>query len=220
MAGSPACVCGFLRRRDHRTWQSRPHRKLWRHRNDQSQPSQQAGRIWNISTWCSILVGKITMAPNRCMASRIRLLRLQEPFAVHAAEVRRFLTSHELLVAHNAAFDIRFINREMRLSGLPALTSPVYCTMKGYRALEPRRQRFSKRGLSATSSSLVLAICTTRSRTPGSRCRSIFGCTAARFGVDCVARFLALHPTCVTCDRRYHVVGQEPRVPTFVKEQG
>ena len=31
------------------------------------------GRIWNISTWCSILVGKITMEPNRFMASRIRL---------------------------------------------------------------------------------------------------------------------------------------------------
>ena len=63
-------------------------------------------------------------------------LRLQDPFAVHAADVWRFLTSYELLVAHNAAFDLRFINREMRLSGLPALTRPVYCTMKGYRALE------------------------------------------------------------------------------------
>jgi DNA polymerase-3 subunit epsilon len=63
-------------------------------------------------------------------------LRLQYPFAVHAAEVWRFLTSYEFLVAHNAAFDLRFINREMRLSGLPALlTRPVYCTMKGYRAL-------------------------------------------------------------------------------------
>jgi DNA polymerase III subunit epsilon len=62
-------------------------------------------------------------------------LRLQDPFAVHAADVWRFLTSYELLVAHNAAFDLRFINREMRLAGLPALTRPVYCTMKGYRAL-------------------------------------------------------------------------------------
>ena len=61
-------------------------------------------------------------------------LRLQDPFAVHAADVWRFLTSHELVVAHNAAFDLRFINREMRLSGLPAVTRPVYCTMKGYRA--------------------------------------------------------------------------------------
>ncbi len=63
-------------------------------------------------------------------------LRLQDAFAVHAADIRRFLTSYELLVAHNAAFDVRFINREMRLSGLPALTSPVYCTMKGYRVLD------------------------------------------------------------------------------------
>jgi DNA polymerase III subunit epsilon len=62
-------------------------------------------------------------------------LCLQDPFEVHADNVRRFLTSYELLVAHNAAFDLRFINREMTLSGLPALTSPVFCTMKGYRAL-------------------------------------------------------------------------------------
>jgi DNA polymerase-3 subunit epsilon len=65
----------------------------------------------------------------------VSALRLQDPFAAHAADVCRFLTSYELLVAHNAAFDLRFINREMRLSGLPALTRPVYCTMKGYRAL-------------------------------------------------------------------------------------
>ena len=71
-----------------------------------------------------------------CRPSTKPSLRLQDPFAVHAADVWRFLTSYELLVAHNAAFDLRFINREMRLSGLPALTRPVYCTMKGYRALE------------------------------------------------------------------------------------
>src|SRR6266581_4997564 len=74
-------------------------------------------------------------------------LRLQDPFAVHAADVWRFLTSYELVVAHNAAFDLRFINREMRLSGLPALTGPVYCTMKGYRALSLGGRRFSERGL-------------------------------------------------------------------------
>jgi DNA polymerase III epsilon subunit-like protein len=51
-------------------------------------------------------------------------------------DIWRFLTSYELLVAHNAAFDLRFINREMTLSGLPALTRPVHCTMKGYRALD------------------------------------------------------------------------------------
>ena len=51
-------------------------------------------------------------------------LRLQDPFAVHAIDVWRFLASYEFLVAHNAAFDLRFINREMRLAGLPALTRP------------------------------------------------------------------------------------------------
>jgi DNA polymerase-3 subunit epsilon len=78
---------------------------------------------------------------NRGAAERIHgfsdsALRLQDPFAVHAADIWRFLTSYELLVAHNAAFDLRFINREMRLSDLPALTRPLYCTMKAYRALE------------------------------------------------------------------------------------
>ena len=78
---------------------------------------------------------------NNCAAERIHgftdsALRLQDPFAVHAVDVWRFLTSHELVVAHNAAFDLRFINREMRLSGQPAVTRPVYCTMKGYRALD------------------------------------------------------------------------------------
>jgi DNA polymerase-3 subunit epsilon len=63
-------------------------------------------------------------------------LRLQDPFTVHAADVRCFLRSYELFVAHNAAFDLRFINREMSLSGLPVLDRPVYCTMKAYRALE------------------------------------------------------------------------------------
>jgi DNA polymerase-3 subunit epsilon len=62
-------------------------------------------------------------------------LRLQDPFTVHAADVRCFLTSYELFVAHNAAFDLRFINREMSLSGLPVLNRPVYCTRKAYRAL-------------------------------------------------------------------------------------
>jgi hypothetical protein len=40
------------------------------------------------------------------------------------------------LARHMALPDIfRFINREMTLSGLPALTRPVHCTMK-YRALD------------------------------------------------------------------------------------
>jgi DNA polymerase III subunit epsilon len=63
------------------------------------------------------------------------VLRFQDPFSVYAEELWRFLTSYELLVAHNAAFDFRFINREMTLARLPALPKHIYCTMKGYRAL-------------------------------------------------------------------------------------
>ena len=88
-----------------------------------------------MSTWCSILGRETAVVREQIHGFSDLALRLQDPFPVHAADVRRFLTSYELLVAHNAAFDIRFINREMRLAGLPALTRPVYCTMKGYRAL-------------------------------------------------------------------------------------
>jgi DNA polymerase-3 subunit epsilon len=63
------------------------------------------------------------------------VLAVQDRFEVHAAQVWRFLTSYELLVAHNAAFDFRFINREMTSAGLSSLSRPTYCTMKGYRAL-------------------------------------------------------------------------------------
>jgi DNA polymerase III subunit epsilon len=63
------------------------------------------------------------------------VLAVQDRFEVHAAQVWRFLTSFELLVAHNAAFDFRFIDREMTSAGLSSLSRPTYCTMKGYRAL-------------------------------------------------------------------------------------
>ena len=72
------------------------------------------------------------------------------------------------VIASNAAFDLRFINREMRLSRPARAHQPVYYTMKGYRALELGGSA-SLSAVAATSSSLVLAICTARSRTPGSR---------------------------------------------------
>jgi DNA polymerase-3 subunit epsilon len=129
-------------------------------------------------------------------------LRLQDPFAVHAADVWRFLTSYELVVAHNAAFDLRFINREMRLSGLPALTGPVYCTMKGYRALSL--------GGSASLSAVCRRIKLARAgdlhgAIEDAWLASTFGCTAARFRPGCAARSLALRPTSVTL-RAAHTV--------------
>jgi DNA polymerase III subunit epsilon len=62
-------------------------------------------------------------------------LRFQNPFSVYAEDIRRFVSSYALLVAHNASFDFGFMNREMTMAGLPALTVPVYCTMQGYQAL-------------------------------------------------------------------------------------
>jgi DNA polymerase III subunit epsilon len=62
-------------------------------------------------------------------------LRFQNPFSVYAEELWRFVSSYDLFVAHNAPFDLGFVNREMVLAGLPALSKPVYCTMEGFRAL-------------------------------------------------------------------------------------
>ena len=145
-------------------------------------------------------------------------LRLQEPFAVHAAEISRFLTSHELLVAHNAAFDIRFINREMRLSGLPALTSPVYCTMKGYRALD----RGGSASLSAVCQPHQARSCWPSARRDRGRlARDADLSLAARLPASAsIASLASSHPIQLAspCDRRIpcRQTGTRP-VPTFVK---
>src|SRR3954468_15508526 len=62
-------------------------------------------------------------------------LRFQDPFSLYAEEIFSFLASYELLVAHNAEFDFEFLDREMRLVGLPTIPQPIYCTMQGYRQL-------------------------------------------------------------------------------------
>ena len=51
-------------------------------------------------------------------------LRFQDPFKVHAAQVRRFLTSYQLLVAHNAAFDFRIHQSRVDI-GTPAHAHPA-----------------------------------------------------------------------------------------------
>ena len=114
----------------------------------------------------------------------------------------------------NAAFDLSFINREMRLSGLPALTRPVYCTMKGYRALEL--------GGSASLSAVCRHIKLARAgdlhdaiEDAWLAMQIYFGCTAARFSVDCAARFLALHPTCVTLRPAHTVTDKGCADPAF-----
>lgn len=70
------------------------------------------------------------------------------------------------------------------------------------------------------SSAVRLPICTTQSRTRGSRCKSIFGCTAARFSVDGAARFLACHPTCVTPRPAHTVTTRAAQIRRSVTEPG
>lgn len=61
------------------------------------------------------------------------VLRHQSPFSEQAQLVRNFLSEGDIIVAHNASFDLGFIEREYRLLGEPPIARPHYCTMNGYR---------------------------------------------------------------------------------------
>jgi DNA polymerase-3 subunit epsilon len=57
----------------------------------------------------------------------------QQPFSVHADEVRGFLASGDIVIAHNAGFDFGFIQREFARLGQNAIQCRRYCTVDGYR---------------------------------------------------------------------------------------
>jgi DNA polymerase III subunit epsilon len=61
------------------------------------------------------------------------LLRHQADFIDCAEIIEGFFTSTDLIVAHNAEFDIDFYNREMKRAGRSLISKPVYCTMNSYR---------------------------------------------------------------------------------------
>jgi len=57
------------------------------------------------------------------------LLARQDTFSHHATAVHAFLSRADVICAHNAAFDSRFINDALEQNGHPALGSLV-CTMQ------------------------------------------------------------------------------------------
>lgn len=57
------------------------------------------------------------------------LLSHQDRFEIYAADVREFLCDAELIVAHNAEFDLGFINAELVRANKPAINRSSFCTM-------------------------------------------------------------------------------------------
>ena len=66
-------------------------------------------------------------------------LRHQEFFSEHAQSIREFIDGADLLIAHNAEFDMSFLHREFEHAGVAPITKPAFCTMQAY------RQRFTGR---------------------------------------------------------------------------
>ena len=61
------------------------------------------------------------------------VLALQQSFSTVAVEIRETMQNADLVVAHNVAFDLKFINRELRLAGMEELNGALFCTMEEYR---------------------------------------------------------------------------------------
>jgi DNA polymerase-3 subunit epsilon len=64
------------------------------------------------------------------------VLRHQDPFSKYAGEIELLLDKADLIVAHNANFDMNFINRELVAVGRRPSAKPIYCTMEGHRNLD------------------------------------------------------------------------------------
>ncbi|MGH2340547.1 3'-5' exonuclease [Segnochrobactraceae bacterium EtOH-i3] len=95
--------------------------------------------------------------PSNPFAERVHgwsraMLEGQPLFRAHAGEISGLLSGGDRIVAHNAAFDLRFVAHEFALAGLPRLTVPSYCTMLGWKEI-----RGGRGGLDVCIASLGLA---------------------------------------------------------------
>ncbi|PZU95602.1 MAG: hypothetical protein DI527_00910 [Chelatococcus sp.] len=59
--------------------------------------------------------------------------RFQDLFADHARELHAWLSSADTIVAHNAAFDLHYVNRELRKCEIAPLSATTFCTMEASR---------------------------------------------------------------------------------------
>lgn len=62
------------------------------------------------------------------------ILRHQPFFIEEAQEVSEFIDRADLVVCHNAEFDLRFLNRELSKASMPLITAESFCTMEAYRS--------------------------------------------------------------------------------------
>ncbi|RVU20127.1 3'-5' exonuclease [Methylobacterium oryzihabitans] len=60
-------------------------------------------------------------------------LRHQDPIDAHLPALAGLIEAADLVVAHNAAFDLGLLDRELARAGLPPLAVPRYCTWEAYR---------------------------------------------------------------------------------------
>jgi DNA polymerase-3 subunit epsilon len=60
-------------------------------------------------------------------------LRHQPFFIEEAEEISEYIQRADLVVCHNAEFDLRFMNREFSKASMPTISTESFCTMEGYR---------------------------------------------------------------------------------------
>lgn len=80
------------------------------------------------------------------------MLRHQQQFADNADSICDLLDEAGLVVAHNADFDMRFINAELANCGRKEIVQPIFCTMRACRA----SGQFARSSLSSVARALGL----------------------------------------------------------------